>query len=79
MKPGCRAMTKNMLYAVTGRERHYIFLKVLLEKPLTCGWSQSIKITHHNFLIYSNSTILSLGIRNSTITLSEEQRTSTTT
>ncbi len=45
---GC-AMMKNMSYMVTGRERRYIFLRCLLEKPLTHGRSQSRKITRHNF------------------------------
>ncbi len=43
VEQGGRVMTKNKLYAVTGRERPYIFLRALLEEPLTHSWSQSNK------------------------------------
>ncbi len=39
---GC-VMMKNKSYAVTDREHHYIFLKGLLQKPLTQSQSQSGK------------------------------------
>ncbi len=42
-------MTKNKWYTVMGGEHCYLVLRGLLEKPLSRGWSQSGKITCHNF------------------------------
>ncbi len=68
MEIGNHAMTKKVIYD-NGQRAPLFLLRCSLEKNLDPQPESDLEITCHNFYNFTNSTVLSLGIRHSNITV----------